>query len=84
MIMIFFFGWWSWTQLHFSAELRKKGSQIWRLPLADAVLSCVFAVMAAASSGETLADNILAVGAYLALCGMIGIGQGVFGMYKAE
>lgn len=84
MIMMIFFGWRSWTQLHFSAGLRKKGSRIWGLPLTDAVLSCIFAVMAAVSSGETLADNILAVGAYLALCGMIGIGQGVFELYQAE
>ena len=40
------------------------------LPLTDAVLSCVFAVMAAVSSGKDFADNILAVGAYLALWGM--------------
>lgn len=84
MIMMIFFGWRSWTQLNFSAGLRKKGSRIWGLPLTDAVLSCVFAVMAAVSSGKIFADNILAVGAYLALWGMFGIGQGVLEMYESE
>lgn len=83
-ILGFFFAWRAYYQIKNAAILRKKENKFWILPVLEAVIACILALVVLAKSGQGMENYILVAGTYLTIGGMVTIGKAIFEATKID